>query len=405
MKITSLLAALLAASAPAVAQPGSAQPESIVLDSMDENTLRAPEKATVSVVQGYSGHALKIDFAEDADKVFVQSRVRGTPEWDRAQGFSFWVRGDGSNHLGGIEVIWNEDYSRRYAFAFRISSPAWEKVMVRWSDLIPETAATPALALGTPGAEASKLGPISFGKWWYWSDYAAHSYTMDDIRLEPAIFNRVVPQPAGDPLARVRAKVRVGQPITVVTMGDSLTDFKHWSNRETNWPTMLAAKLKQKHGVEMKLVNPALGGMELRQNVVLLPRWVAQAPAPDLVTVFFGPNDWASGMRGPVFQSALDDAARRIRLATNGASDVLFVSTRPNIDKPEELSELAVAARASAQSQNVGLADVNAAFMAREDRASLFAWDKVHLSGAGQEVVADTVLRALEEPAALRPPG
>ena len=391
MKLTPIfLSALAFAGAPVLAQDASR-----VLDSMDENTLKAHEKATVSVVQGHSGQALKLDFAEDAHGAFVPSRARGRADWDKAAGFSFWVKGDGSGHLGGLEVIWNEDYSRRYALAFRIDSTDWKQVQVRWSDLIPETAVAPA-GIGTPGLEASKLGPIQFGKWHYWSDYAAHSYTIDDIRLEPTIEAAPAPRPQGDPLARVRAKVRAGQPITVVTMGDSLTDFRHWSNKETNWPTLLGQKLKEKHGSEMKLVNPAIGGTELRHNVVLLPRWVQTEPAPDLVTVFFGYNDWASGMRGAGFQGALEDAVRRIRAATGGKADVLLLSTRPNRDNAEELSELAVATRAAAQQENAGLADISAAFGARADRADLYAWDKVHLSGAGHQVVADVVLAALE---------
>ena len=182
MKLTSIfLAALAFAGAPAVAQDASR-----VLDSMDENTLKAHEKATVSVVQGHSGKALKLDFAEDARGAFVPSRVRGSADWDKAAGFSFWVKDDGSGHLSGLEVVWNEDYSRRYALAFRIDSTEWKQVQVRWSDLVPETTAAPE-GIGTPGLEASKLGPIRYGKWHYWSDYAAHSYTIDDIRLEPTI--------------------------------------------------------------------------------------------------------------------------------------------------------------------------------------------------------------------------
>lgn len=393
MKLTPIfLAAIALAGAPVLAQDAST-----LLDSMDENTLRAHEKVAVSVVEGQSGKALKLDFAPDARGAFVPSRVRGSAGWDKAAGFSFWVKGDGSPHLGGLEVVWNEDYTRRYALAFRIDSTRWKQFKVRWSDLVPETAVAPS-GIGTPGLEASKLGPITFGKWHYWSDYAAHSYTIDDIRLEPTIEAVSALPPQGDPLARVRAKLRAGQPITVVTMGDSLTDFRHWSNKESNWQGILGQKLKEKHGSQMKLINPAIGGSELRHNVVLLPRWVQTAPAPDLVTVFFGFNDWASGMRGEAFQGALEDAVRRIRAATNGKADVMLLSTRPNRDNAEELSELAVATREAARRENAGLADVSAAFGAREgeDRAALYAWDKVHLSAPGHQVVAQAVLAAIE---------
>ena len=48
----------------------------------------------------------------------------------------------------------------------------------------------------------SKLGALWFGKWWYWSNYAAHSYAIDDIRLEPTIAQAEIALPVGAPLAR-----------------------------------------------------------------------------------------------------------------------------------------------------------------------------------------------------------
>lgn len=383
--------------------PGAfAQPAATgtVLDSMDELSFHvAPEKAdkvTMSQVAGHQGKAVQLSFADAAVSAFAQSHVHGTPEWDQAAGFSFWVKGDGSTHLGAIEVIWNEEYARRYAYAFRIDSTDWKKVMVPWSDLVPELSG-PRPMIGTPEAPASKLSAISFGKWNFWSDYAAHSYAIDDIRLEPTIPAPPTNfQPTGDPLARVKAKIRAGQPITIVTMGDSLTDFRHWSNRETNWPTMLSQKLKDEHKVTMTLINPALGGTELRQNVVLIPRWVQQNAAPDLVTVLFGANDYASGMRGADFQIAQEDAVRRIRRATGGKSDVLLISPRPNLDNLDALGEMAEATRKAAHSQNAGLADVYKIYRDKSgDLTPLYGWDKVHLSKEGQEVVSNTVLQAL----------
>jgi len=35
--------------------------------------------------------------------------LRGNPSWDKAAGISFWVKGDGSAHCGGIEFVWNEN--------------------------------------------------------------------------------------------------------------------------------------------------------------------------------------------------------------------------------------------------------------------------------------------------------
>jgi len=181
-------------------------------------------------------------------------------------------------------------------------------------------------------------------------------------------------------------------------MGDSLTDTRHWANRQVNWPALLVKKLKEKYGSEIRIVNPAIGGTELRQNLVLIPRWLAEAPEPDLVTVCFGGNDWESGMRGEMFRETCRDAIDRIRRATRGKSDVLFMTTVPSLEKWTTRNELGVSARASAAERNAGLADAEKVFheVAEGERAKLFCTDKVHLDPPGHEVVAAAVGAAIE---------
>lgn len=269
-----------------------------------------------------------------------------------------------------------------------------------WRDLIPESSGIAQTIEPINGNAPSKLGPLVFGKWWYWKDYAAHSYTVDDIRLEP-----VIPQdtrtfrPAGAPLARVLAKLKAGKPITIVTMGDSLTDFAHWTNRETNWPTFLTNAITQKYGSHVTLVNPALGGTELRQNLILLPRWTSETPRPDLVTIFFGFNDWTAGMRQARFTTVQQEAIDRVRRATGGRADVLVMTTCPplTLNNGEAMGEMAAACRDAAHSRNAGLCDIYSAFQAvpLADRPPLHASDGVHLSLPGQKMVAETVMKAL----------
>ena len=375
--------------------------EAGVLDAMDAVGFAPPkEKASLSLVEGKRNKAVRFAFADENRGVFVIGKVKGTPEWDRAAGFSFWVKGDGSGRLGGIEFLWNGDYGARYAYAFPIDSTEWKKIVVPWRDLIPELSKPLPPIDPKSGSAPSKLGPITFGKWWYWGDYGAHAYAIDDLRLEPSIPSDTNDyRPAGAPLARVLAKLKAGKPVTIVTMGDSLTDVRHWTNRTTNWPAFLKTALSAKFRSEITLVNPALGGTELRHNLVLLPRWARREhPSPDLVTVFFGFNDWNAGMRGPEFLRAQADAIDRVRRATGGKADVLVLTTCPPLENGEAIAELAAACRQAARQKNAGLADVYAAFqsVAGSGRAPLFADDKVHLGRAGQELVARTVQAAIE---------
>jgi len=66
-----------------------------------------------------------------------------------------------------------------------------------------------AKPLGAEGNPPSKLSAMWFGKWWYWGDYPAHTFTVDEIRLEAKIERDAKDhKPEGDPLARVAARVR-----------------------------------------------------------------------------------------------------------------------------------------------------------------------------------------------------
>jgi lysophospholipase L1-like esterase len=358
-----------------------------------------PEKGRAELVDGKVGRAERFRFDPDARSVFFTSNLGGAPSWDAAEGFSFWVRGVGGG-FGGLEFIYDDDYALRYDLAFPVVEGEWRMIDVAWSDLVPVLPNPRAKPLGTPGGNPpSKLTALWVGRWWYWGDYPAITFDLDEIRLEPRVPRDAADhRPDGPPLARVRAKLRAGEPVTIVTMGDSLTDKRHWANRETAWVDLLKDGLKADFGSDVTIVNPAIGGTQLRQNLVLMPRWLELAPAPDLVTVFFGGNDREAGMRGPEFEAACADAVDRIRRATGGRSDVLLMTTNPTAARWGDPAELADAVRRAAEARHAGLADTDAAFRraAGDDPGRLYVDDRVHLSRAGHAVVAEAVLEVIE---------
>ncbi len=374
--------------------------ELAVIETMDQLRFHAPpQNGTTSLVDGRSGKAIEFQFDQGSQGSFATSNIHGTPEWDRAAGFSFWVKGDGSAQVAGLEFIFDEDYAVRYDLAFPIKGSDWNKVTVAWQDLLPVLPGPRARPLGTKeGNPPSKLSGLWVGRWWYWADYPALKFAIDDIRLEPRLVRDLKDdRPAGPPLARVFEKLRAGKPITIVTMGDSLTDKRHWANRETCWIDLLREQLQERYRSDVTLVNPAIGGTQLRQNVILIPRWLRHSPEPDLVTIFFGYNDWDGGMRGEEFTRACEDAIDRVRCATNGKTEVLLMTTNPSVDRWETMGELAEACRKAARNRNAGLADTERAFHAagQNDRGRLYVHDRVHLARAGHEVVAEAVLKAI----------
>ena len=294
-----------------------------LIAAMDSLQFRPPEaKGRAELVDGKVGKAVRFRFDADARSTFFTSNIRGNPDWDRAVGFSFWVKGDGQDGFGGIEFIYDEDYAVRYDVAFPVRGTEWTKVTVAWDDLIAVLPGPRAKPLGGPdGNQPSKLSALWIGKWWYWGDYPALSLAIDEIRLESRFERPVMPALPDEPLGRVLAKVKAGKPLTIVTMGDSLTDVRHWANREWSWPIDLKARIDRWTHSDVTITNPAIGGTQLKQGLVLIPTWLARAPEPDLVTIFFGGNDKAAGMTGEAFELACVDAVDRVRQATRGRAE------------------------------------------------------------------------------------
>ncbi|MGA2497433.1 MAG: GDSL-type esterase/lipase family protein [Tepidisphaeraceae bacterium] len=388
--------------------PSPAQPADSVIFDMDTIRHRPTEitrdkqkmpAGTAELVDGKFGKAVRFTFVDGSQSGFMTAPVRATPDWVAADGFSFWVKGDGSNSWGGIEIIDKSDFALRYAYCFPIDSTEWKKIVVPWSELTPELAGPLVNARG--GYAPSGFGNFWFGKWFYWRDYPAHSYTIDQVALEKK--TDVEELPAVEPgLKRFREKLKSGKPVTIVTMGDSLSDTRHWANKQVLWSQLLAAGLKAKYGSEVKLINPAMGGTTLSQNLVVMPRWMKEAPSPDLVLVWFGFNDWDSGVRGPRFAEYLRTAVDRIRRQAHGSADILLLTTAPAHGRWETMKELEQAVRDVAAEKKTGLADVAAEFRkpgTPDDalKQGIWAWDKVHLGPKGHETAKDVVLRAIAE--------
>lgn len=359
------------------------------------------EVGTVNAVDDAKfGKAMRLSFVEGASGGFFAARIPSAKDWDRAAGFSFWVKGDGSRHFGGIELIDRRDFALRYAYCFPIESREWRKIVVAWSDLTPEVAAP---LVGVPGGyNPSGFGSFSFGKWFYWRDYPAESFEVGPIALEAKIDSpAAAPLEPGQGLKRVAEKIRQHKPITIVTMSDSLTDPHHWSNRPILWVDLLVKQLKERDHCAATLVNPSIGGTTLSQNMVLMPRWLAEAPTPDLVAIWFGGNDWDSNVRGERFAEYLRTAIDRIRRQTHGSADILLMTTLPGRTRWRLTAEIEQAIRDVAAEKKTGLVDAAAEFRKAGSPEAAFnqqywGWDGRHLGAKGHEIIAAAVLKALE---------
>ena len=126
---------------------------------------------TVSLVDGQFGKACKFSFVAATGPQFFTAGVRPSENWDEYEGFSFWVKGDGSKSYGGLEFIDGNDYALRFGYCFPIESTGWVKIAVPWNDLVPELAAPRVDA--KHGYAPSKFRNVWIGKWFYWREYPA----------------------------------------------------------------------------------------------------------------------------------------------------------------------------------------------------------------------------------------
>jgi len=92
------------------------------------------EKGSASLVDGRVGKAVRFRFEADVPSAFFSSNIHGKPEWDHALGFSFWVRGNGSDGFGGLEFIYDNNYAVRYDVCFPVKNGEWTKISVAWQD-------------------------------------------------------------------------------------------------------------------------------------------------------------------------------------------------------------------------------------------------------------------------------
>ncbi|NMA47812.1 MAG: hypothetical protein GX945_14750, partial [Lentisphaerae bacterium] len=146
--------------------------------------------------------------------------------WDKSQGLSFHVKGDGSDAWGAIGV--NAGYGAfSYVYFFPLKNRDWVKHTVAWSDFIPEGAVD---LIGTPeGLPPSGILNLRFGcRWKIWFDndpIPTHSFAVDHLQIETQVARPQTPTGTNTPapFAKVLAKLRAREPLTIQFQGDSIT--------------------------------------------------------------------------------------------------------------------------------------------------------------------------------------
>lgn len=123
-------------------------------------------------------------------------------------------------------------------------------------------------------------------------------------------------------MARLRAALAKGGPVTIVAFGSSSTEGVGATTRENAYPAQLEALLRQRlPGLPLRVLNRGIGGDTVRQMMVRLEKDVI-AEDPDLVIWQTGTNDALRKVDLGQFEAMTEEGVRRIR---DSGADVMFI--------------------------------------------------------------------------------
>jgi lysophospholipase L1-like esterase len=204
-------------------------------------------------------------------------------------------------------------------------------------------------------------------------------------------------------------------PVTIVAFGDSITLARE-QPEAGRWPELVRGMLqKPRPDLALGMVNAGVGGNTSREGLARLEKDVL-AHRPTLVAVEFGGNDSVSDPKRHVPLEEYVDNLERMRRGIqheHGAGVILLTfppivnawhSTRNDhfYDKTGGIDgfieDYRAATRIYARERGLPLADIDLtlrAAMAADGPGSVIMPDGVHLTAAGNVVVAETVAPVL----------
>jgi lysophospholipase L1-like esterase len=384
-----------------------------VLDTCEDiSSWEASGEVTLTKAEGRpgAGSALLLKFTTEKAKAaaFGRRPLRGDPTWEMPEGgVSLWLKGDGSAGFFAVELV-DSSFRHRYAALLPVRETDWHRADLPWREFVPEIYEPEAepLPLFDPkgGLKPSIVFSLFLGRWFYFlNHFDAYQVTVDDITLETNLpFDTTDYTPAAPGLPRTLAKLQGKEPVTIVCMGDSITFGVGAGGPSSAYPGKLEGLLRQRFASEnIKVVNSGVGGLEVPQGSVLIPRDVVPHN-PDLVTVLYGYNDLApGGVTRDQFQTAVSVFVDRVRRLTKGQAEVLLITSLPGTSDEawERLKAGAESIRELAEEKRCGLCDADAAFRAlgREKLVAEYFREKdpAHPNPRGQDLLANLLLEAI----------
>ena len=328
--------------------------------------------------------------------------------WDKYQGISFYVKGDGSDCWSPVAIS-NSYGSYSYVYFVPLKSTEWVKYTVAWRDFIPEGFAG---LIGEPnGIPPCGINELRVGcRWniWYNNDkIPAHTLTLANVVLEPVVAVDNTPyKPA--PFSKVLDKLRKREKLIIQFQGDSITagtSLRDKVNERYSIKTeeLLREWLKTENII---CVNRAVGGARTNDERAWLNRDFS-GKTPDLVTLWIGYNDRSGTAAASYYKSAVSDYIDRVCAKTKGQAAILLFATGAGAGaRFTMMDEFAQTIRDLAKERGIECFDVNAHMKAvgKLPLGEKYMADTAHPNAAGHQFVADKLCEFLIAKAGIKDP-
>jgi lysophospholipase L1-like esterase len=391
---------------------GPLRAEPVVLsdcESVTGWTAQAPATVAAAADAAVGQGAVQIGLPGTVARTLAPRATAAMAAWDRYQGLSFRVKGDGSANFGCLAVGGGgSDSGYSYVAWFPLRDTTWHTVTVGWADLVPEGPCDPIGSLGA--LPPSGITQLRCGSRWTigHNNYPLPrvSFGLDQIQLEEA----VPPPPAAPdpaPFAQVVAKLKAGEPVRIVCMGDSITAGTSLPDRDhQRYAVLVERRLRDwLRNEQITCESRAVGGARLTDARAWVPRDFV-GPPPDLITVLYGYNDKSGTQTRDYYQRSLTDYLARLARATEGRSAILLLTCLPGTGpRWSMLDDFADAVRETARTRGLACFDLQGVMksLGREGIEPFFA-DQAHPNVAGHERLADALARYLATAAGVTPP-
>jgi acyl-CoA thioesterase I len=205
----------------------------------------------------------------------------------------------------------------------------------------------------------------------------------------------------GASLPHVGARIKLGEPLTIVALGSSSTRGVGASAPQLSYPSRLETELKKRlPGIDVRVLNRGRSGEEVPQMVARLDRDVL-AVHPDLVIWQFGTNavlhhDAVGGEREPV--------ARGIARLRESGTDVVLMDLQyaPRVLARPDYATMEQLIADAAQTGHVGLFRRFAIMQAwrvasPQDNLGAISGDGLHMNDFGYRCLAADLAEALAD--------